>query len=62
VLDVFYQLNGGDWAEATTTNEWRNWAATVTLSPGKNILRAYAIDSTGDVSRTNRVRLLFDEP
>ena len=62
VLDVFYQLNGGDWTEATTTNEWKNWAATVTLSPGKNILRAYAIDSTGDLSRTNRVRLHFDQP
>jgi uncharacterized repeat protein (TIGR03803 family) len=62
VLDVFYQLNGADWIEAATTNEWKNWAATVTLSPGKNILRAYAIDSTGDVSRTNRVRLLFDQP
>jgi uncharacterized repeat protein (TIGR03803 family) len=62
VLDVFYQLNGGDWTEATTTNEWKNWSATVTLSPGKNILRAYAIDSTGDLSRTNSVKLLFDQP
>jgi len=62
VLDVFYQLNGGDWTEATTTNEWKNWAATITLSPGKNVLRAYAIDSTGDLSRTNRVKLLFDQP
>jgi uncharacterized repeat protein (TIGR03803 family) len=60
VLDVFYQLNDGDWTEATTTDGWKNWAATVTLSPGKNILRAYSIDSTGDVSRTNRVRLLFE--
>jgi uncharacterized repeat protein (TIGR03803 family) len=62
VLDVFYQLNGGDWTEATTTNEWKNWTATVTLSSGKNILRAYAIDSTGDLSRTNRVRLIFEQP
>jgi uncharacterized repeat protein (TIGR03803 family) len=62
VLNVFYQLNGGDWTEATTTNEWKNWTATVTLSAGKNILRAYAIDSTEDLSRTNRVKLLFDEP
>jgi uncharacterized repeat protein (TIGR03803 family) len=62
VLEVFYQLNGGDWTEATTTNEWNNWSATVTLSPGKNIFRAYAIDSTGDLSRTNRVKLLSDQP
>jgi uncharacterized repeat protein (TIGR03803 family) len=62
VLDVFYQLNGGDWTEATTTNEWKNWTATVTLSSGQNILRAYAIDSTGDLSRTNRVRLIFEQP
>lgn len=62
VLDVFYQLNGGDWIEVTTTNEWKNWAATITLSPGKNILRAYAIDSTGDLSRTNRMKLFFDQP
>jgi len=62
VLDVFYQLNGGDWIEATTTNEWKNWAATVTLSSPKNILRAYAIDSSGDLSRTNRMKLLFVQP
>lgn len=57
IADVLYQFNGGSWTEATTTNNWTNWTASVTLAAGKNIFRAYAIDADGGVSRTNSLKL-----
>ena len=50
---VWYQLNGGALATASTSNGWFNWSAKVTLDPGTNILRAFAIDATGNRSATN---------
>jgi len=55
VTNVSYQLNGTGWNPATTTNRWTNWTAEVTLSPGTNLVRAYAEDATGLLSKTNSV-------
>ena len=44
---VSYQLNGGAWASASSTNHWTNWNATVTLPPGTNVVRAYAMERGG---------------
>jgi len=54
VWDVFYQFDGGAWALAHTTNNWTNWTTNVTLTPGSNTVRAYAVDTSGSIS-TNRI-------
>ena len=58
VSNVFYSLNGGAWTNATTTNAWSNWLAVVTLVPGTNTVQAYAVDTSGNVSATNSVKLV----
>ncbi|MEI7936524.1 MAG: Ig-like domain-containing protein [Verrucomicrobiota bacterium] len=55
VSSIWYQLNGLGWNPATTTNHWTNWTASVTLLPGTNTVRAYALDTSGNSSLTNSV-------
>jgi hypothetical protein len=55
VAGVWYQLNNGAWNATSTTNVWTNWTATVELSSGTNILKAYALDPGGNFSTTNSV-------
>ena len=50
VASVFYQLNGGDWLPATTSNAWANWSTGVTLIPGANTIKAYALDGKNNSS------------
>jgi len=57
VSTVWYQLNGVAWSNALTANGWTNWTASVTLQPGTNILKAYAVDTVGNLSITNSVNL-----
>jgi uncharacterized repeat protein (TIGR03803 family) len=59
VTNVFYKLNGGDWSNAATTNNWTNWSAAVTLVPGTNAIAAYAADPAGGTSLTNTVSFQF---
>ena len=59
VGSVLYQLNGGAWTNALTTNAWTNWTAGMVLAPGTNIVRAYAVDTTGNKSLTNAASLQF---
>ncbi len=55
VTGVWYQLNTNDWASASSGNGWTNWTADVTLMPGANTLRAFAVDAVGNRSVTNSV-------
>ena len=50
VSNVFYSVNNGVWAIATTTNNWTNWSAEVTLTPGTNTITACAVDRAGNQS------------
>ncbi len=61
---VYYSLNGAAWTEATTGNNWTNWMAAVTLLPGTNTIRAYAVDTSGNISPTNssKVNLALPPP
>ena len=59
VDNVFYSLNGGDWANAATTNGWTNWSASVTLVPGTNTIAAYAVDPGGLASLTNTLSFVY---
>jgi len=62
VENVYYQLNGNDWTVAITTNAWTNWTSTVTLDPGPNVIRSFAVDITGDSSRTNTTKVFLSSP
>ncbi|MGO8835946.1 MAG: beta strand repeat-containing protein [Limisphaerales bacterium] len=60
VSNVLYQLNNTGWNPATpaSANQWSNWTAQVTLVQGSNTVQAYAVDTSGNVSKTNSV--IFD--
>ncbi len=59
VSHVRYQLNGGDWTNATTSNQWTNWSADLDLVRGTNNFSSYATDVAGNVSSINAVRLVY---
>ena len=64
VSNVCCQINGLGWNAATNINNWTNWAAGVTLIPGTNVVQAYAVDTSGNVSTTNSVSFQYrgDQP
>jgi uncharacterized delta-60 repeat protein len=47
VAGVWYQLNGGDWAQAQGAGRW---TAELMPLPGTNTLKAFAVDSNGAAS------------
>jgi hypothetical protein len=59
VTNVWYQLNGGSWSNAVTPNRWTNWTATVSLIPGTNAIKAYAVDAANYPSPTNSVSFFY---
>jgi uncharacterized repeat protein (TIGR02543 family) len=59
VTNVFCSLNGGDWTNAATGNSFSNWWVNVSLTPGTNTVLAYALDSAGNCSKTNKLKLSY---
>lgn len=59
LANVFYQLNGGNWYLANTTNGWTNWSVTLDLASGTNSFSIYAADSTGNFSITNNTKIIY---
>ncbi len=59
VTSVLFQLNGGLWVPAITTNGYTNWSANLNLSPGTNTLKAYALDGNNNGSITNTVSFVY---
>src|SRR5208283_4956689 len=57
---VYCSLNGSGWTAVTTTNGWTNWTAGVTLTPGTNTVQAYAVDTSGNISATNKVSFVYN--
>jgi hypothetical protein len=59
VANVFFSLNHNAWSNAVPVNNWSNWTAQATLTPGTNTLSAYAVDTSGNVSTTNTVSFVY---
>ncbi len=60
VAAVWYQLNTQGWSNnVTSANGLTNWNVSVTLPPGTNTIRAYAVDGAGNVSPTNSVSFVY---
>jgi hypothetical protein len=60
VTNVYYRLNGSGWDAATSTNSWTNWeSGALSPLPGHNVLESYAVDDSGNCSRTNRVKFKY---
>ncbi len=59
VAGVYVELNGGGWMTASSTNDWTNWTANVTLLPGTNTIGAYALDTSGIASTPGEVGFKF---
>ena len=60
VTNVLYQLNGGVWQAAWTTNHWTNWDAVVELNPGLNTFNAYAVDNDDNNSLLYLANLTYN--
>jgi hypothetical protein len=60
VSNVLVQVNGAGWNNAVPgANGWSNWTAAVSLTPGTNVLQACAVDTSGNVSKTNTVSFVY---
>ncbi|MGA2246851.1 MAG: Ig-like domain-containing protein [Verrucomicrobiota bacterium] len=58
VASVYCQLNGTGWV-GPATFAGRNWSDRVTLNPGTNHFQAYAVDTSGNVSPTDTVSIVY---
>jgi uncharacterized repeat protein (TIGR02543 family) len=59
VSNVLISLNNGAWTRATLSNGGSNWTANLTLIPGPNTIAAYAVDTSGNVSATDKVSFVY---
>lgn len=59
VTNVLVSVAGGDWTAATLSNNGSNWTVQVTLNAGTNTISAVAVDSSGNVSKTNSVKVVY---
>ena len=55
VTNVLLSVNGGTWMAASLDNG--SWSADINLQTGNNVILAYAVDSSGNLSKTNTVNL-----
>ena len=44
---------------ALTGNNLKNWWANLTLTPGTNFVQAYAVDRSGNISATTKLKLIY---
>src|SRR5207248_1452926 len=61
ILEVFCQLNAGDWLPAVSTNGFTNWTASASPVPGSNLFSAFALDNNGNSSTTSSVVFFYDQ-
>ncbi len=61
VAEVWYQLNGGGWTEASTANHWSNWTASIVLATYTNRIEACAADAAGKLSAIKAETVTYEE-
>ena len=59
VANVLWQLNGGPLTAASTSSQWTNWSALVTLQPGTNLFRAFSVDPLGNPSAVQAAAIYY---
>jgi hypothetical protein len=60
VAAVWYQLDGGAWStNVNSTNSFTNWNASVPLTPGPNVIKAFAQNVAGNLSTTTSVSFVY---
>ncbi len=63
VAGVYWSLSNAvvnsSFAPAMTANNWANWSTNVTLAPGTNTVRAYAVNTGGIPSTTNSATFVY---
>jgi uncharacterized repeat protein (TIGR02543 family) len=59
VTNVYCNMNSLGWVPAATGNGWKNWWATLPLTPGTNSVQAYAVDRSGNISATTKLKLIY---
>jgi hypothetical protein len=59
VTAVYYRLNDGEWATATSANAYANWTGSGTMTNGANTVSAYAVYAGTDFSATNKVAFKY---
>lgn len=59
VAGVYFSLNASGWSNAVTQDRWAHWSTNVTLTPGTNTLAAYAVDTAGNFSATDKLDVVY---
>ena len=62
VSNVVIQVNSLPPTNAVGSYPWANWSGTVTLPPGTNIVRAYAIDYAGNLGLADTIVVRYVNP
>jgi hypothetical protein len=62
VAVVQVRVNGGTWQTATTANGWSDWATTVGLRSGNNLIEARSQDNAGNYSALASVSVTYTSP
>jgi subtilase family serine protease len=62
ISNIMYSLDGGPWLSTNLVDNESNWTAVVTLTPGTNQFSAFALDTSGAVSHTNKITVDYVVP
>jgi hypothetical protein len=58
VADVYYSLDNSPFIQAATPSQW-TWKAALALTAGTNTFTAYAVDTSGNISTTSTVNIVY---
>lgn len=59
VSNVLVRVKNYGWMQASSSDGWRHWNTTAMLDPGTNLISAFAVDTSGNVSLTAKVGVIY---
>jgi hypothetical protein len=62
VTNVYYDLDGAGWTAigpGGTTNDFTNWSVVVSLTPGANTVKFYAVNSSNENSAATNLNIFY---